>query len=151
MMNKETLITRDFKAGETILHEGETGEHIYLIISGSVQIFKDHRKSRQPIAVLSSGEILGEIGILSNEPRSATAVALEDTKVVMVNDRILHAALKDKRFPLIRPLTKQLVSRLKEFEQQNMIHLQRIERLETELQTMRERLLPLDLTTDNPN
>ena len=151
MFNDETLLTRDFKTGETILREGETGEHIYLIISGSVQILKNHHNSPQQIATLSTGEILGETGILSNEPRSATAIALEDTKVVMVNNRILHTALTDERFPLIRPLTRQLVSRLKEFEQQHMIQLQRIERLETELRTMRERLLPIDLAADNPH
>lgn len=151
MFNNETLLTRDFKTGELILREGETGEHIYLIISGSVQILKNHPHNPQQIATLASGEILGEIGILSNEPRSATAIALEDTKVVMVRDQILHTALTDERFPLIRPLTKQLVSRLKEFEQQNMAYLQRIEKLETELQTMRERLLPIELAADNPH
>lgn len=151
MLNEETLLTRDFKTGETILREGETGEHVYLIISGSVQILKNHRDTPLQIAVLSSGEILGEIGILSNGPRSATAVALEDTKVVMVKDQILHSALTETRFPLIRPLTRQLVSRLKEYEQQNMANLQRIENLESELRTVRERLLPIDLAADNPH
>ena len=149
--NNETLLTRDFKPGETILREGETGEHLYLIIRGCVQILKSHHDSQQPIATLSSGEILGELGILSNEPRSATAVALEDTKVVMVKEQLLHSALTNERFPLIRPLTRQLVSRLKEFEQQNTANIQRIEKLESEIQMMRERLLPIDLATDNPH
>ena len=150
MTDNEALLTRIFKAGETILREGETGEHLYLIISGSVEILKEQPNSPQQVAILTSGDILGEFAVLSNEPRSATAVALEDTKVVMVKDQILHNALKDERFPLIRPLTRQLVLRLKEFEQQHVASLQRIARLEEELRKMHERLLPLDLATDNP-
>jgi len=150
MTDNEALLTRIFKAGETILREGDTGEHLYLIISGSVEILKDQPTHPQQIAILASGDILGEFAVLSNEPRSATAVALEDTKVVMVKDQILHNALKDERFPLIRPLTRQLVLRLKEFEQQHVASLQRIARLEEELRKMHERLLPLDLATDNP-
>lgn len=150
MTDNEALLTRIFKAGETILREGETGEHLYLIISGSVEILKEQPNRPQQVAILASGDILGEFAVLSNEPRSATAVALEDTKVVMVKDQILHNALKDQRFPLIRPLTRQLVLRLKEFEQQHVASLQRIARLEEELRKMHERLLPLDLATGNP-
>lgn len=151
MLDRDILLTKDFKAGETIIREGETGEHLYLIISGSVQIMKNLRNAPQQIATLTSGEILGEIGILSNEPRSATAIALEDTKVVMVKDDAIHSALTENTFPLIRPLTQQLVSRFKEYEQQHMANLQRIERLENEVDNMRERLLSFELAADNPH
>jgi CRP-like cAMP-binding protein len=151
MFDRDILLTKEFKAGETIIREGETGEHLYLIISGSVQILKNHRNTPQQVATLTNGEILGEIGVLSNEPRSATAIALEDTKVVMVKDETILSALTDNNFPLIRPLTQQLVNRFKEYEQQHLANLQLIERLESEMDTMRERLLSFELAADNPN
>lgn len=150
MYDNEKVITKTFAAGETLIHEGEKSDHVYLIIHGSVQILKALPDGIQPVAVISSGEILGEIGLLSNEPRCATAIALEDTKALLIRDNTLRAALEDDSFPLLRPLTKQLVSRLKDFESQHRMNVQRIERLENQVKTMQERLLPFDLSEENP-
>ncbi len=69
-----------FVTGEMILREGEESSVAYMIVSGRVEIFRelpDH--SRERLAVLESGQMFGEIGVLDRAPRNASARALTDT------------------------------------------------------------------------
>ncbi len=150
MNNNDTITTRIYKADEIIMEEGEKGNHVYLIISGSVKIFKRTENKPQSIATLSSGDIIGEMGILTNEPRNATAVALEESKVVLIRDHTLHSALLNDKLPIIKPLTKQLVLRCKDIEESNKRNLEKINKLEIEVAELKEQLLQRTLTEENP-
>lgn len=70
-----------FSAGEKIFNEGEVGDSMYLICSGQVSI----RHGSKEIAQLGSGESIGEMAILDKLPRSATAVVLEETKLLRID------------------------------------------------------------------
>ncbi len=150
MNNHDTITTRIYKTDEIIMEEGEKGNHVYLIISGSVKIFKRTENKPQSIATLSSGDIIGEMGILTNEPRNATAVALEESKVVLIRDHTLHSALLNDKLPIIKPLTKQLVLRCKDIEESNKRNLEKINKLEIEVAELKEQLLQRTLTEENP-
>lgn len=115
------------------MEEGKKGSHLYLIISGSVNIYQDKGDSATLITTMSSGEILGEMALLSNEPRNATAVASTECKTVMIQDQALNHALLNDRLPIIKPLTRQLVLRYKEAEKANRRLLQKIEQLEARI------------------
>ncbi len=72
---------RTYKPGQVIFREGELSDAAYLIVSGSVQIVKGHGgASPKTIAVVGAGEYIGEMGVIDDQPRSATAVA-EDNAV----------------------------------------------------------------------
>lgn len=68
-----------YAAGSVICAEGEPGDALYLIHSGSVSVTKSGRA--QPLARLEEGDFFGEMALLFGEPRSATCTALENTEV----------------------------------------------------------------------
>ena len=140
------LTTQTYEQGEVIFHEGDPGEHVYLIISGSVGIYKTVGSQRQLLNTIGSGEIFGEMGLVSNEPRFATVIAAEDCRLIKVQDKAFHKALVNEKMPIIKPLIMQLVERFRNVETQNHEHLKRINHLENELSYAREKLLNHELT-----
>jgi CRP-like cAMP-binding protein len=72
---------RTFSAGETIFLEGDASDEAYILHSGRVEVLRDTPKGQVRLAVLGEGDVLGEMGLLDERPRSATARVL-DTVVV---------------------------------------------------------------------
>ena len=143
------FITQDYKAGETLFVQGDTGDYIYIIINGSVEVRKECKGEVEPIATVSSGDILGEMAILTEEPRCATGVALEPTRVIMVRDRTLRLALLNNDLPILKPLTSQLVLRFKEAQQQAEYYRNKYKKLEHEVAQLKDTLLQYEIREDN--
>lgn len=72
-----------FAAGEVIFREGEIGEAMYAIQEGEVEL----RIGDAVLEVLGPGQIVGEMALVDHSPRSATAVARTDCKVVVVPEK----------------------------------------------------------------
>lgn len=70
-----------FAAGETIFETGQIGDFMYVILEGEVEI----RGDSAPLAILSAGEIFGEMALIDNSPRCATARAFSECRVVPVD------------------------------------------------------------------
>jgi CRP-like cAMP-binding protein len=73
----------DFKAGDVIFREGDPARELFIIQSGEVEI----RLGNRILETLPQYGIFGEMALIDNAPRSATAVALSDVKVVSVSDK----------------------------------------------------------------
>lgn len=95
---KSTKMDKFLKAyerGETIFREGERGECCYLIQAGRVRILSE-RTSGKPLilADLTTGDMFGEMSLITHLPRSASAVAADDTVLVVVGkdnfDAMIH-------------------------------------------------------------
>lgn len=84
LLEFEKLIhRRHYKANETIFWEGEPGVGMYIVQDGLVAICKGSAEhGREELARLSRGEFFGELALLDESPRSATAIALEDSKIL---------------------------------------------------------------------
>ena len=67
-------IRRDFKAGTTLMREGDDGTSMIVLAEGSISV----QRGDKVIATLSPGQTLGEMALLDPAPRSATAVASSD-------------------------------------------------------------------------
>ena len=78
---------RTFKAGEMIFSEYEPGDTFYLIQSGRVQLVKLIGDLEKTLDILQPSEMFGEMAILENSPRSATAIALDTVKVLEFNSQ----------------------------------------------------------------
>jgi len=63
---------------ETMITEGKTGEIFYIISTGAVGVFLKRKLIDQQVATLGPGEFFGEMSLISDEPRSASVVCLED-------------------------------------------------------------------------
>ncbi|MFQ5444277.1 MAG: cyclic nucleotide-binding domain-containing protein, partial [Nitrospinales bacterium] len=73
---QESIDREVFLRGSKIFRDGEPGNCAYLIEKGSVEI-SSHRKGKKIVlATLSEGELLGEMALIDNSVRSATATAL---------------------------------------------------------------------------
>ena len=70
---------RQYAAGETVFKQGDPGVGMYVVMSGSVQIV--YEPSGRVLAELSAGDFFGEIALLTERPRSATARAVTDCKL----------------------------------------------------------------------
>jgi CRP/FNR family cyclic AMP-dependent transcriptional regulator len=104
-------VGRDFAAGEVLFREGERGEEMYVIQSGLVQILKRVGDRDRPLATLGRGEFLGEMAILNGRPRSATALALEDTRCLVIGASTLEQMVTSNAEIALR-LVKKLARRL---------------------------------------
>ena len=76
---------KTFEAGSVIIAEYEPGDSFYLIQSGSVQLVKCVKGAKKNLDILRPSEFFGEMAILENSPRSATAVAVNTVKVLEFN------------------------------------------------------------------
>ncbi len=72
-----------YEAGKVIFREGEPGDTMFIVIEGEVEI----RVKDKAIDTTGAGGIVGEMAIVDKAPRSATAVAKTDCKVVPVNEK----------------------------------------------------------------
>lgn len=83
----------EFAADATIVSQGDLGREMYIIREGRVEIIRTSGDGTTSLAVLEKGDFFGEMSLLEYLPRSATARALTDVKLVEVNaatfDRML--------------------------------------------------------------
>ena len=80
--------TREFEKGAVIFRQGDYAEVMYEILSGSVGIFTSYGTEYQKeLTILREGQLLGEMGVIEAYPRSATAVAMEETKLQEISEK----------------------------------------------------------------
>ena len=73
----------DLVAGETLFKTGEPGESLYVVRSGEVELYiKDTAGQKIPLALADAGELFGELALLDQGPRTATAVAVMDSQLL---------------------------------------------------------------------
>ncbi len=68
---------RHFPAGTTIFSEGDVSDQAYILRSGRVEVLKETPAGPVRLAIMGPGDVLGEMGLLDERPRSASAHALE--------------------------------------------------------------------------
>ena len=72
--------------GQEILHEGEQGDYMLMILQGRVEVFKQDRwNTPQLIAVVEAGKTLGEMSMIDGEPRFATCVGAEACTIAVLS------------------------------------------------------------------
>jgi hypothetical protein len=83
------LIT--FERGNVILREGEPGNSLFMLTSGTVKAFVKKDGKQVPIAELEEGAFFGEVSILTGKPRSATIVAKEHCELLELDRTTLDS------------------------------------------------------------
>ncbi len=77
----QLIYRRQYTSGETIFKEREPGVGMYIILTGAVRIILPSESEDIQLAYLGPGHFFGELALFSEGPRSATAVADEDTEL----------------------------------------------------------------------
>lgn len=88
--------TEHFPAGATLFEHGDAAAHAYMIIDGQIEISAEQGGRHVVIAKLGPNEVFGELALISEQPRTATARALDDTEVMVITrdhlQRVIDAA-----------------------------------------------------------
>ena len=80
-----------YVSGDELFHQGDDGDAAYVILEGTVDILVDTPKGAVQVATLGKNDIIGEIAILCDVPRTATVVAHGDLETVRVSkDGVFH-------------------------------------------------------------
>lgn len=77
---------RSYPAGTTILSQGDTGVGLYVLKSGKVRVVQSNNPDRAEteLAVVGPGDVLGEMALLDDLPRSASVVAIDDVTALLL-------------------------------------------------------------------
>lgn len=97
-----------YKAGRTIVKEGDMGVGFFLILGGKVEV----RKGSKVLARLSRGQFFGEMALVDDAPRSADVVAVEDSPCFTLTSWNFNALVK-LHPELAMPIMKELAKRLR--------------------------------------
>jgi CRP/FNR family transcriptional regulator, cyclic AMP receptor protein len=85
----------DVPAGKVLCRQGQSGEEFFVIVDGFVRVERDGRE----LNVLGPGQFLGEVSLVDGGPRTATATATTDGRVLVVGHREFHSLMD--RYPTI--------------------------------------------------
>ncbi|MBL8018952.1 MAG: cyclic nucleotide-binding domain-containing protein [Leptospirales bacterium] len=73
---------RDYAPGEHIFREGEPGVGMYVILEGTVDIYKKDKRRERHFAALEPGDFFGELALLEDLPRTASAMAQSHCRII---------------------------------------------------------------------
>ena len=82
--------------GAEIFRQGGLGHYLCLLVDGRVNVMmEDSTGTRKTLATIEAGKPFGEMSLIDGEPRSATAVAVEDSKVLVLTDKDFEVLSKE--------------------------------------------------------
>jgi CRP-like cAMP-binding protein len=108
----QAMEKQQYFAGDRIFEIGDQGDHLYIIVSGKVGISLESKSAKTSyIATLSSGDCFGEMNLLDDLPRSATAEVIEDTTLLSLEKTRLRGLIQsypDMSIGMLRSLSLRL-------------------------------------------
>lgn len=103
---------RSFAKGETIFKEGDQAAQAYLVEKGAVEIAKVIEGERRVLGTVDQGGIFGELALIDNQPRMATAGAASPTTLLVISKEDFNEKLKQAD-PFIRALLRIFVQNIR--------------------------------------
>ena len=92
---REGVLGTNYYGGETIIQQGETGDCMYVVQSGQVEVVQKVGGGEQRLAILETGDFFGEMALFEREVRSATVRALVDARVLKIDKKTLLRRIKE--------------------------------------------------------
>ncbi len=102
---------KEVPKGTVLFHEDDAGDTMYVLQSGRVRITREASGETKVLAELGAGEFFGEMAILNQKPRTATAEVIEDSKVLVLDAKKFEAMITGNTEIAVR-LIKRLAHRL---------------------------------------
>ena len=101
-----------FDEGDTIARQGDIGEEMHIIVSGEVSVaVRGGTDAQQVVAVRSEGDVVGEMAIVTNEPRMADLVARGPVRLLTIDRRRFESIIRERpetALGVIRMLSRRL-------------------------------------------
>jgi CRP-like cAMP-binding protein len=106
----------ELREGDFVFREGELGTEMYIIHEGKVEILSGTGSSETLLGVLEKGDFFGEMSILEDLPRAASARAVTDVKLLQINGSTFDLLLRNNPEIAVRMMRK-LARRLRETDE----------------------------------
>lgn len=112
-MLEEHGVIRKYREGEMVFEQGDQVKEMYIIRSGKVRIFRETDEGEVVFANLGPNEFFGEMAFFGNLTRSASAKAMEDSELLVVDRETLMNFIKD---PVIWSILERMSKRICEVD-----------------------------------
>ncbi len=90
------MSTIHLSTGQILCREGDIGNEMYILLSGSLQVYIYRGGKKINLATLKIGDFIGEMSLLEEEPRSADVVALETSELLVINKENFEDHMREK-------------------------------------------------------
>lgn len=111
----ESLVHTPFVHGDTITRQGSVAHWLYMIISGEADVWAENEGLRTRVATLKAGSVVGEMGLMTGEPRRATVTARTDVECYRLDKDALRELLASRE-DIAEEMSKVIVKRQGELE-----------------------------------
>jgi CRP/FNR family cyclic AMP-dependent transcriptional regulator len=110
-----SMVTRRSAArSTTIMAAGDATDSLYIVLSGRLKVMMSDADGKEVIlSILGPGEFFGEMGLIDDEPRSATVISIEPCELLAINKRDFKKCLAEN-FEMAMAVMRGLVRRLRE-------------------------------------
>lgn len=114
---REKLQWQEVRGGEVLMEQGAPGDAMYLVVSGRLRahVRQDDGRERA-VREMGRGQVVGEMSLYTDEPRTATVVAIRDSVLVRLDKRHFTALLESST-QVSLALTRQIIRRLQTEQQ----------------------------------
>ena len=110
----QVVTRRSVPRGSMLMAQGDQTDSLYIIISGRLKVMMGDAEGKEVIlAMLGPGEIVGEMGLIDDSPRSATVTAVEPSELLSISKREFRRCLAEN-FDMAMGVMRGLVRRLRE-------------------------------------
>jgi len=89
------MVTRHYARGESVFRRGDVGAELYVVVDGEIRVHLDHGGREVTLARHGPGNVVGEMSVFDEEPRSASAQATGDTTVRVLRRDRLHTIVHE--------------------------------------------------------
>jgi CRP-like cAMP-binding protein len=116
MWDRKSRYEKKLNSGEVLFRENDQGEEMYLIRSGKIKLYRGEEEEEKVLAILKDGDFFGEMALIDGSPRHATAVALQETSLIIIDKESFQQKISEN--PLIEYIFGTLTRRLRAANEQ---------------------------------
>ncbi len=120
MVTEDDIISqygKKYATGEYIFKEGDIGEVMFIIHKGKVNITKRTDEGEKVLVTLSAGDFFGEMAIIDKAPRSASAIAGEETVCIVLDEELFEQQMQ-RNAKIVKKILKNMSARLRAMNEQ---------------------------------
>ena len=103
-----------FAKGSYVVREGDAGDAAYIIVNGKCQVLQVVQGTASVLQTLGPGQVFGEMAVLTEGPRTASVLAVEDTTLLVVTRRVFEQEMEQMK-PWMARLFQSQASRVRDF------------------------------------